>query len=109
MRILILLCCVPFLIWPILWISNLAGARLAAAWGRALGWLTLQRRCAWCARHVAGNPFAGRVTHGMCPACAEEWMPEGTNDFNHGTDCAPASTYPHRPTTPAASSPVSSI
>jgi hypothetical protein len=57
----------------------------AAAWGvvAALppsirGWWTLKTVCAWCKpqRRLSGNPFAGRVSHGVCKHCLEKQFAE---------------------------------
>lgn len=53
---------------PILWIVFHATALLSAM----IYWLRYKRVCAWHEpkpRRMAGSPFAGRVTHGICPDC----------------------------------------
>jgi len=39
-------------------------------------WLRLKRVCAWCRpqRWIGGNPFAGRISHGICPRCREKFL-----------------------------------
>ena len=43
-----------------------------AFWSAASFWLRFRRVCAWHEpkpRRMGGNPFARRVTHGICPEC----------------------------------------
>lgn len=53
---------------PFVWLTFHA----IALWSAASFWLRFKRVCAWHSpkpRRMGGNPFARRVTHGMCPAC----------------------------------------
>lgn len=54
---------------PVAWLVF----HLVALWTTVAHWLRFKRICSWhepkpC--YMGGNPFARRVTHGMCPACA---------------------------------------
>jgi hypothetical protein len=52
---------------------------LVAAWSTASRWIRFKRVCAWHepkARYMGGNPFARRLTHGMCPDCAAKYKAE---------------------------------
>ena len=43
-----------------------------AVWSAASCWLRIRRICAWHQpkpKRMGGNPFARRVTHGICPEC----------------------------------------
>jgi hypothetical protein len=32
--------------------------------------------CAWCGAHMAGNPNAQIISHGICPGCARDVIEE---------------------------------
>lgn len=42
-----------------------------AIYSSASYWLRFKRVCSWCRpkRRMGGNPFARKVTHGICPEC----------------------------------------
>ena len=33
--------------------------------------------CAWCGKHLKGDPADPLVSHGICPECAEKLHPPG--------------------------------
>jgi hypothetical protein len=38
------------------------------------GWFTTRKSCAWCGKYMGGNPFAHKVSHGICPPCRSKWI-----------------------------------
>ena len=32
-------------------------------------WYHLGRKCGWCKKRMGGNPFARKISHGICPTC----------------------------------------
>lgn len=42
-----------------------------SAFSAAWEWFRLKRVCAWCKVRIGGNPATRRITHGICPRCAE--------------------------------------
>ena len=61
-----------------------------ALWTTASYWLRFRRICAWHQpkpRRIGGNPFARRVTHGLCPECFARVSAEiisGAETISHG-------------------------
>lgn len=38
-------------------------------------WLRWKTVCAWCGRRLRGNPRARKISHSICPSCAEKFWP----------------------------------
>lgn len=52
---------------------------LVAVYSSIARWLKFKRICSWHEPkplYMGGNPFARRVTHGMCPDCARKFKVE---------------------------------
>ena len=71
---------------PFMWLTFHA----IAFWSAASFWLRFRRVCAWHEpkpRRMGGNPFARRVTHGLCPECFARVSAEiisGAETISHG-------------------------
>jgi hypothetical protein len=42
--------------------------------GWLLDWLELKRVCAWCHARLGGNPFAKKISHGICRECGRKFI-----------------------------------
>lgn len=60
-------------LFAVLFALLVAWSEASAAWRKVLGrvhfWLTTKRVCCYCPRPhwIGGNPFARRLSHGICP------------------------------------------
>lgn len=102
----------PLLRW---FLVGVLSARVAALfiWDRprALArWWHWRRVCSWCQRRLGGNPWARRITHGVCRDCKNNFLHEpATDDLNirasvssaashHNTSVTHPPGYPGSPT-----------
>lgn len=50
-------------------------------------WFRWRRECSWCKAHLGGNPWARRITHGICRPCEDKFLADTAifnSNFNHG-------------------------